>query len=98
MVLLKNIPKKQRILVAELDTNKTLSGEIKSFMWFVFYKKYLEEVCFWNLFHRVILIKTATEDEESIENHSVKEELYLKSLKKNVIVIRQEEPEIGWTY
>ena len=26
MVLLKNIPKKQRILVAELDTNKTLSG------------------------------------------------------------------------
>ena len=80
------------IQIRHYQVNKKVSCDL------YFIKKYIEEVCFWNLFHRVILIKTATEDEESIENHSVKEELYLKSLKKNVIVIRQEEPEIGWTY
>ena len=57
----------------------------------------LEDVCFWTHYHRVILIKSATpDDEQNNEKHSDIEEVYLKSLKKNVIIIHRDKPEIGW--
>ena len=57
----------------------------------------LEDVCFWTHYHRVILIKPATPDgEQNNEKHSDIEEVYLKILKKNVIIIHRDKPEIGW--
>ena len=57
----------------------------------------LDDVCFWTHYHRVILIKPATpDDEQTDEKPSDIEEAYLKSLKKNVIIIQRDKPEIGW--
>ena len=44
-------------------------------------------------FHRVILIKpTPADDEKRIENASDIEEVYLKNLKKNIIIVHEEKP------
>ena len=84
--------------MTELDSNKTLSGTYKymnsSDMYIILL---LEDVCFWTHYHRVILIKPATpDDEQTDEKPSDIEEAYLKSLKKNIIIIHRDKPEIGW--
>ena len=56
---------------------------------------YLEDVCFFASFHRVILIKPTPDNRKRIENASDIEEVYLKSLKKNVIIVHEDKPEIG---
>ncbi len=84
--------------MTELDSNKTLSGTYKyinsSDMYIILL---LEDVCFWTHYHRVILIKPATlDDEQTDEKPSDIEEVYLKSLKKNIIIIHRDKSEIGW--
>ena len=86
--------------MTELDSNKTLSGTYKyinsSDMYIILL---LEDVCFWTHYHRVILIKPATlDDEQTDEKPSDIEEVYLKSLKKNIIIIHRDKSEIGWRY
>ena len=81
--------------MTKLDTNKTLSGDaqlVSGSIGFIFYK-YLDEVCFWTYFHRVILLKQ--DDDISFENEIDTEEMYIKSLKKNVIVVTKDKPDIG---
>ena len=54
--------------MTELDSNKTLSGTYKyinsSDMYIILL---LEDVCFWTHYHRVILIKPATLDDEQTD-------------------------------
>ena len=85
--------------MTELDSNKTLSGTYKyinsSDMYIILL---LEDVCFWTHYHRVILIKPATLDDEQTDEKpsDIEEEVYLKSLKKNIIIIHRDKSEIGW--
>ena len=85
--------------MTELDLNKTLSGTYKyinsSDMYIILL---LEDVCFWTHYHRVILIKPATLDDEQTDEKpsDIEEEVYLKSLKKNIIIIHRDKSEIGW--
>ena len=94
---LKNVPKKQRILVTNLVVNITLSGMIRlltsqKLNWI----ECSEAVCFWTHFHRVILInKTSKDENETNIDIETEPELYLKSLKKNVVLIHQNKAEIG---
>ena len=87
--------------MTELDSNKTLSGTYKyinsSDMYIILL---LEDVCFWTHYHRVILIKPATLDDEQTDEKpsDIEEEVYLKSLKKNIIIIHRDKSEIGWRY
>ena len=53
-----------------------------------------EDVCFWTHFHRVILINKTSKDENET-NIDIETEIYLKILKKNVILIHQNKAEIG---